>query len=48
VILGTTAVGIVGREGDVLRKVIPWVAVVCAIVGAFIIGAIAVGFLGAI
>ena len=48
VILGTTAVGIVGREGDVLRKVIPWVAGVCAIVGAFIVVSIAVGFLGAI
>jgi len=48
VILGTTAVGIVGREGDVLRKVIPWVAGVCAIVGAFIVAAIAIGFLGAI
>jgi len=48
VILGTTAVGIVGKEGDVLRKVIPWVAGVCAIVGAFIVVSIAVGFLGAI
>jgi len=48
VILGTTAVGIVGREGDVLRKVIPWVAGVCVIVGVFIVAAIAVGFLGAI
>jgi len=48
VILGTTAVGIVGREGDVLRKVIPWVVGVCAIVGVFIVGSIAVGFLGAI
>lgn len=48
VILGTTAVGIVGREGDVLRKVIPWVAVVCAIVGIVIVVATIVGFLGAI
>jgi len=48
VILGTTAVGIVGREGDVLRKVIPWVVGVCAIVGVFIVGSITVGFLGAI
>jgi len=48
VILGTTAVGIVGREGDVLRKVIPWVVGVCAIVGVFIIAAIGIGFLGAI
>jgi len=48
VILGTTAVGIVGREGDVLRKVIPWVAVVCAIVGVVIVVATLVGFLGAI
>jgi len=48
VILGTTAVGIVGKEGDVLRKVIPWVAAVCAIVGVVIVVATAVGFLGAI
>lgn len=48
VILGTTAVGIVGKEGDVLRKVIPWVAVVCAIVGVVVVAATAIGFLGAI
>ncbi len=48
VILGTTAVGIVGREGDVLRVVIPWVVGVCALVGIFIVAAIGVGFLGVI
>ncbi|ELY50187.1 L-lactate permease [Natronolimnohabitans innermongolicus] len=48
VILGTTAVGIVGREGDVLRKVIPWVAGVCAITGVLIVLATTIGFLGVV
>lgn len=46
VILGTSAVGIVGQEGDVLRKTIPWVAVVATVIGLLIVGANAVGFLG--
>jgi len=46
VILGTSAVGIVGQEGDVLRKTIPWVAVVAAVIGVIIVGVNAVGFLG--
>lgn len=37
VILGTTAVGIVGREGDVLRITIPWVIAVGVLVGATIV-----------
>ncbi|APX98055.1 L-lactate permease [Natronorubrum daqingense] len=48
VILGTTAVGIVGREGDVLRKVIPWVGAVCAFIGILIVLATAIGLMGAI
>ena len=48
VILGTTAVGIVGREGDVLRKVIPWVAGVCAVTGVLIVLATTIGFLGVV
>jgi len=46
VILGTTAVGIVGKEGDVLRKTIPWVAAVAALVGLAIVLFTTVGFLG--
>jgi len=48
VILGTTAVGIVGKEGDVLRKTIPWVAAVATIVGLMIVLFTAIGFMGAI
>jgi len=46
VILGTSAVGIVGQEGDVLRKTIPWVAVVAAVIGILIVGVNAIGFMG--
>jgi len=46
VILGTTAAGIVGREGDVLRVTIPWVAVVAALVGLAIVLLNAAGLLG--
>jgi len=46
VILGTSAVGIVGQEGDVLRKTIPWVAAVAATIGLLIVGFNAIGFLG--
>jgi lactate permease len=46
VILGTSAVGIVGQEGDVLRKTIPWVAIVAAVIGALIVAFNAIGFLG--
>ena len=46
VILGTSAVGIVGQEGDVLRKTIPWVTVVAAVIGILIVGLNAIGFLG--
>jgi lactate permease len=46
VILGTSAVGIVGKEGEVLRRTIPWVAAVAAIVGLLIVLFNAVGFLG--
>jgi len=48
VILGTSAVGIVGKEGDVLRKTIPWVAAVAAMIGTVIVLFNAIGFLGAI
>ena len=48
VILGTSAVGIVGKEGDVLRKTIPWVAAVAAMIGVVIVLFNAIGFLGAI
>ncbi len=37
VILGTSAIGIVGKEGDVLRAVIPWVSAVAATVGIAIL-----------
>jgi lactate permease len=46
VILGTTAAGIVGREGDVLRVTIPWVAAVGALVGLAIVLLNAAGLLG--
>ena len=46
VILGTTAAGIVGREGDVLRVTIPWVAAVGALVGLAIVLSNAAGLLG--
>ena len=46
VILGTTAAGIVGREGDVLRVTIPWVAAVAALVGLAIVLLNAAGLLG--
>ncbi|ELZ40840.1 L-lactate permease [Halorubrum tebenquichense] len=46
VILGTTAAGIVGREGDVLRVTIPWVALVGALVGLVIVALNAAGLLG--
>ncbi|WP_209544497.1 L-lactate permease [Halorubrum trapanicum] len=46
VILGTTAAGIVGREGDVLRVTIPWVAAVGALVGLAIVSLNAAGLLG--
>lgn len=46
VILGTTAVGIVGREGDVLRITIPWVLVVGLLVGATIVLLNAIGLPG--
>ena len=46
VILGTTAAGIVGREGDVLRVTIPWVAAVGALVGLAIVLLNAVDLLG--
>lgn len=46
VILGTTAVGIVGREGDVLRKTIPWVAGVALLMGVAIIIFNAIELLG--
>ncbi|WP_195155699.1 L-lactate permease, partial [Halorubrum sp. AJ67] len=46
VILGTTAAGIVGREGDVLRVTIPWVALVGALVGVAIVALNAAGLLG--
>ena len=46
VILGTSAVGIVGQEGDVLRKTIPWVAAVAVVIGAAIVAFNAIGFLG--
>lgn len=48
VILGTTAVGIVGQEGDVLRKTIPWVAAVATLVGLAIVLFTAIGFLGVV
>ena len=48
VILGTSAVGIVGKEGDVLRKTIPWVAAVGALIGLAIVVLNAVGFLGVV
>jgi lactate permease len=37
VVLGTGTAGIVGREGEVLRKTLPWAAVVAAIVGGLTI-----------
>ncbi|MES3518509.1 MAG: L-lactate permease [Natronomonas sp.] len=46
VILGTTAVGIVGREGDVLRITIPWVVAVGALVGIAIVVLNAIGLFG--
>ncbi|QWC18189.1 L-lactate permease [Halorubrum sp. 2020YC2] len=46
VILGTTAAGVVGREGDVLRVTIPWVAAVGALVGLAIVLLNAAGLLG--
>lgn len=46
VILGTTAVGIVGREGDVLRITIPWVVAVGLLVGATIVLLNAIGLPG--
>jgi len=46
VILGTSAVGIVGKEGDVLRKTIPWVTAVAALIGLLIVAFNALGFLG--
>ncbi|GAB6880474.1 L-lactate permease [Halorubrum gandharaense] len=46
VILGTTAVGIVGKEGDVLRRTIPWVAAVATAIGVAIVVFTTVGFLG--
>ena len=33
-VLGTGTAGIVGREGEVLRKTLPWVGVVAVLVGA--------------
>lgn len=48
VILGTTAVGIVGREGDVLRITIPWVVLVGAVVGIAIVALNAIGLFGVV
>jgi lactate permease len=37
VVLGTGTAGIVGREGEVLRKTLPWAAVVAVVVGGLTI-----------
>ncbi len=37
VVLGTGTAGIVGREGEVLRKTLPWAAAIAVIVGALTI-----------
>jgi lactate permease len=34
VVLGTTTAGIVGKEGDVLKRTLPWTGAVLAVVGA--------------
>lgn len=46
VILGATAAGVVGREGDVLRAVIPWVALTAAVVGIAVVLMNALGLVG--
>jgi lactate permease len=33
VVLGTGTAGIVGREGEVLRKTLPWAAAMAVLVG---------------
>ena len=46
VVLGTGTVGIVGDEGDVLRKTIPWVLIVSVLVGILTVLISGVVFLG--
>jgi lactate permease len=43
VVLGTGTAGVVGKEGDVLRKVLPWAVVVAVLVGAATVGLALVG-----
>jgi lactate permease len=37
VVLGTGTAGIVGREGEVLRKTLPWAAAIAVLVGGLTI-----------